>query len=988
MRVLHVSPRRAGATAVGQGAPPATKRFRIAMEQSRSSLSLVSGLLMGAACLLVVFSTPEVARSEEALNEATSLYYRGRYAEAEERFTSAADSSPIASAAGVARCQVAVGQTDEAVKTLAAARKQHADAEVLVSLLAQIEFGRGDYDAADTLIAATLQLNPENLRARWLRAELHRLRGQLDEAKQGYEWFVDYYNGHYEDIKNPEDLRYIGLAAAQYARWTGNHDQFSFLVNDLYPDALALDEEYWPAHLESARLFLEKFNELEADRSLQEAMKVNAGSADIHAALAQMALQKADLAKATVAVERALEINPHHLHAQLLKADIQLHSFEPSAAVPILEGALKLCPVAEHTLGRLAAARGCVEGLKKPREDSELGRLVKEAIARNPHAGDFFEALGQALDTLRHYPEAAHFYSEAERVMPKQVTVPGKLGWVYMRLGKEEEARPILERAFDVNFGDARVLNGLEVLEVLDGYETIETEHFLIRFDPEHDKLLAEYVARHLEAMYPVICGRLGYFPQEKSLFEIFNKAKNTSGHGWFSARMVGLPHIHTIGACGGQMVAMVSPGAMPQRFNWARVVEHEFVHMVNLQQTNFNIPHWFTEALAVYNEGYPRSAAWNEMLVRRVAAGEVFNLDTINQGFIRPTSSEDWQMAYCQAELYAEYLLDRFGDEALAKMLSGYADNLNTPATIRREFEVTVADFEAGYTKYVQKVVDALPALAASKQRGFSELRDAYEQDPQDADRVAELALAYFKRKAYPKAGKLAKEALAIEPAHQGATYVQLRLQLLIGEAGDLIEKIETVLDRDDPHPRLLRLLAKQKYESRDFAAAVELYELGAKRYPDDDVWLKLQARALNQLNEREKLLPILARLSAADPDDPQIRLRLAKFAYDGEDFVEAARWANQVLHIDVMNVDAHYLLARAAEKSDDFETAVREYRVAIELEPEKLSYRMELAKALEKSGDEQKAVEVLQELLERDPDSQEASEMLEQLSGEAAQP
>ena len=96
-------------------------------------------------------------------------------------------------------------------------------------------------------------------------------------------------------------------------------------------------------------------------------------------------------------------------------------------------------------------------------------------------------------------------------------------------------------------------------------------------------------------------------------------------------------------------------------------------------------------------------------MLARRVPQGDVFDLDTINMGFVRPGSSEDWQMAYCQAELYAEYMLARFGDDSLAKMLDCYADNLTTPVAIKRSFGVEQNDFEKGYSAYIKKLVESL---------------------------------------------------------------------------------------------------------------------------------------------------------------------------------------------------------------------------------------------------------------------------------------
>jgi len=942
---------------------------------------------------LIVFVLGAIASAEDApdaptpLEVANRLSLRGKYAEAAEMYAAMEDQALPAVIVGQARCQLAVGRYDEAVKLLQDAVKNQPEDVALVALFAEVELARGNADAARAAVGKAIAKHPDDVRLRYFLAEAERAKQGYSEAlEKQYEWFIDHYNASYKNIEDPEELRCIGLAVAQHARWTQNHDQFSFLVNELYPDALELEESYWQAHYESARLFLEKFNEAEAFKSLQVALRINANSADVHAALAEFHLQKADLDKAKAAIDRARSINPQHLHARQLAADLEFATFEPAKAIPVLEETLSLWPHAKSIKGRLAAARGCVEGLKKPITESKMGAMLPQGDALNSIAGEFFEAMGDSFDILRHYPEAAQYYAEAMRLSPRRVSLPGKLGWVYMRLGEEDKARELFKRAMEINFGNARIKNGVEVLEVLDGYKTLETDHFLIRYDAAKDQLLAEYVARHLEEMYPVICKRLNYFPKEKSLFELFNRAKNTSGHGWFSARMVGLPHIHTIGACGGQMVAMVSPGAIKQKFNWARVVEHEFVHMVNLQQTNFNIPHWYTEALAVLGEGYPRSTTWNEMLARRVPAGKVFNLDTINQGFIRPTSSEDWQMAYCQAEMYAEYLLERFGEDSLGKMLTGYADNLNTPATIKREFGVEVDDFEAGYTAFVQRIVDAIPVAKKASSRKFPELLEHVEEHPDDAVATAELALAYLNRKAYPQAGELARQALELDAKSQGAVYVQLRLRMLIGETENLDEKIEAALDLENPHPRLLRLLAKRKYEGRKFAEAAELYQVGKEKFAGDDIWNKLLGRVYQKLGDDEKLLAVLEDMATADADNWQFPLRIAKIYHDREEYEEAAMWANRVLHVDVMNVDAHYLFARASAKTENFEVAEREYRAAVQIAPDKLEVRLALAKLLVQTGKEDEAREVLEQLLKQAPGQEDALELMEQLGEPAA--
>ncbi|MDH3718238.1 MAG: tetratricopeptide repeat protein, partial [Planctomycetota bacterium] len=623
------------------------------MRQSITSLALC--LL----CLAGFSLATGIASAQDLAEEAVGLYYQGSYAEAEESYRLLAETDAAQSALGIARCQIAVGDYEAARKTLTKAIALQPKWKDVHAQLAQLELDLGEYDAAHKSATAALELDENLPAARWVIAELHRLQGRLDEADKAYNWFVDYYN-RTDQFTDPEALHYVGLAAAQFARWNRLHDQFDFLVNQLYPDALKIRKDFWPARREAGRLFLEKYNQADAAVDLQAALNINSNAAQLHADVARLALQNYELEKAKKSIERALEINPNLLAAHQLRADVEFANFEPAAAEKILEQALKLNPVSEATLGRLAAARGCTDGLNKDPAGTRMGEVIQQVLHRNPHAGAFYEALAESLDTMRRYPQAAHFFNESIRVMPRLVGAYGKLGLVHMRLGDETEARTALEKAFDVDFGNVRVKNSLEVLDVLATYETLETEHFLIRFDPQHDKLLARYMADYLEEVHPQLCALMGYEPPDKSLFEVFNRAKNTRGHGWFSARMVGLPHIHTIGACAGKMVAMVSPGDMEKDFNWARVVKHELVHVINLQQTNFRIPHWFTEALAVYNEGYPRPPTWNAMLARRVPAGKTFNLQTINLGFIRPSTSEDWQMAYCQAELYAEYKVEK----------------------------------------------------------------------------------------------------------------------------------------------------------------------------------------------------------------------------------------------------------------------------------------------------------------------------------------
>ncbi|HEY2882942.1 MAG TPA: tetratricopeptide repeat protein, partial [Pirellulales bacterium] len=737
-------------------------------------------LQFGGLAVAILFGAPGAGSlavdesSSAGQSAARRLLLTGKYAEAEESYELVKSQYPIEAALGIARCHLARGENDQATATLNAIIKIDPTAAAPHAELASIALERGQFDMGRKEAESAVKLDQNNLAAHWALAELDRLTGRLKAANDGYKWLVDYHN-RTEKIDDPGTLRFIGLAAAQFARWNRLSEQFKFLVNDFYPDLIEQNKDYWPAHLDAGMLYLEKFNQSEAAAEFHKAAAINPNAAEVHAALAALAIQTYDLAEAQREITRAIEINPHLLWAHQLQADVQLANFDPAKAIETLKAALKLNPISDETLGRMAAAIIGQDGLKAEPTEADLTgekssprlrKLIGEVNQRNAHAGSFYEAAGDGLELLRRYPAAATFYRMANEKLPQLVGPLGKLGMIEMRLANESAAEKVLKVSFEIDPFNVRVSNTLKVLEVLTGYATLETEHFVIKFDRGQDEILAKYVSRFLENdVFPSLCRTLGYTPQGKTLFEIFSRAKNTDGHGWFSARMVGLPYVGTVGACAGRMVALQSPNDTKNKFNWARVVQHEFVHVVNLQQTNFNIPHWFTEALAVHNEGYPRPPAWDDLLAQRFKADQLFDLETINTGFIRPKSSTEWTLAYCQALLYAEYMLSRFGDDALAKMLAAYADNLPTRDALSRAFSVSQEEFEHGYQEYLKKLVAGLPKKPAEEPTDLAELEAAHRKQPADQNLAARLALVYLRQDSAFQARSLAEEVLKQDP-------------------------------------------------------------------------------------------------------------------------------------------------------------------------------------------------------------------------------
>ena len=453
--------------------------------------------------------------------DARRLLLHGNYAEAAEAYEPLIDKHPVEAAIGFAHCAAAVGKTDEAVAKLTAAARQHPEAAALQSELALLAFDRGDYPAATEAATAAIKLDAQQLPARWVTAELHRTAGRMNEANAAYLWLVDFHKAH-SKLKNSDALRWIGLAEAQYSRWNRLPQHFSSLVNDLYPRAIELDPDYWPAHYEAGLLFLEKYNASEAAKEFKQALAINPSSAEAHVALAN--LRAANLRFA--GGESGRRSSSRNQSATRPGLASQSRSAPVEFRVRRGDGCFGSRLSSIHSRRKRSAGwrlRAAREGLRDDLAGTQLGKLIDETVARNPHAGDFFVAVADTFDPLRRYPAAARYYRRAIEVMPELAEVRGQLGLVYMRLGQEVEAEKILKEAFDIDPFNVRVNNTLEVLEVLDGYAVLETEHFVIKFDRGRDELLAKYAAQFLEEdVYPDLCRKLAYKPQGKSLFEIF----------------------------------------------------------------------------------------------------------------------------------------------------------------------------------------------------------------------------------------------------------------------------------------------------------------------------------------------------------------------------------------------------------------------------------------------------------------------------------
>ncbi len=362
---------------------------------------------------------------------------------------------------------------------------------------------------------------------------------------------------------------------------------------------------------------------------------------------------------------------------------------------------------------------------------------------------------------------------------------------------------------------------------------------------------------------------------------------------------MVGLPFLGTVAASTGQIVAIVSPGEtqVHGNFPWARTLKHEMTHVFNLQQTGYNIPHWFTEGLAVYNEKIPRPYRWVLLLRRRAAAGTLMNLDNINAGFARAMGGDECNLAYCQSELYVEYMISLAGADVLKKTVAAYSETSSTTDVISRVFGRSKAAFERGYAAFLRKQIDAAPVLSEA-----------------EAGKLSREASARLKAEKYDEAAALYAKGERLDPANPQWAAGRAKVFFAAGRKRDLAQALTHFAELEPNDLPSREKLASLSLDLGDATAARRWATAALEINVERAAAHRLLAAAYVKLTELDRAIDEFTLAVEIDPENLAQRFDLA----DAQLQMHKPAEAKQVLH-ELLRRDPKYPNAAALLESLD---------------------------------------------------------------------
>ena len=847
---------------------------------------------------------------------------RGNYAEALAGYDELAKEKLPLAFAGQAACYRAQGEYAKARAALDAGLKAVPGDPDLLAHRADLLFALGKWDDATKDAAAALKARPDHVLARWVRARVLRDGGDLAAADTAMRWFVKTYTdaaASEKEITDSEALLIVARAGVENATTHNKPQQFKFILTEVLRDALKHDPDCWQAEYLSGRLFLDKHNRADAANSFDAALEINPKAADALVGKGLVALERMDFAEAERQADLALKVNPGHPPALRLKADVRFAEADSASAEKLLNAAKAVNPRDEATLARLAAIRH-LSGDK-----AGFTVLAKEVEGFDAKPAEFYTELGTIFTDTRNFATGAECFEKAIALRPAEPRAQAGLGLLLYMQGREAEAAAALKAAMKADPFNVKVDNALTVLDELAEYATTETPHFVIRFDRKNDKVMAAFLADVLEETYAELAKWYGFAPRDKLLVEVFARRQMFSGR---IATLPGLPGA-VQGACTGPLLVLPSPradgGVRP--YNWAVVVRHELTHAFNLLQTAHRAPIWLTEGLAVRAENTKRFGQAAPLLRDRVAAGTAFNLDTIARAYKRFHQPADVVLAYYQGLLYVEYIVQTYGEPAVAKLLEAFKTAGDTATALKAALGVEKAAFEAGYRKYLEQVVTAATPRRPDKVMTFAELEAAHRAAPDDLDTAARLAGEYLRRDKPAEAKALADAVRAKDKGHPAAAIVSARLLTRAKDADGAKAVLEAAAAAHPDDARVLLELGKLEFALKDYDKAAAALERGRKAAPAEADWLGLLARVYDLAKKPDALAGVLADAALVTPDDLALHLRLAKLYANLDRPADAERVARRALHLDVLSAEARDLLfaALAAQKKN---AAIQEIR------------------------------------------------------------
>ncbi len=621
----------------------------------------------------------------------------------------------------------------------------------------------GKQEEADSCFQALLALSEEDAGTLTLKAAAAHALGEFKTANRLYREVTQLA----ADAKNTTRWGDLYLQAHQPGE-----------ASALYREAMQIDQEYLPAQLGLAAAQARQFE-----------------------------------SRAREMITDIIRQHPTSVHALLLMAriELELQRVEPARALLSLAESLALeqeLPVLE--VYALQASADLLEGITE-------SSWTTKALERNPHYGGIYEIPAHFYIITYRYREAVDLYRKATRVEPRLADAQSNLGINLLRTNDLNGARHHLELAYEIDPFNTETVNTLRLLDDLDAmrvsYADIHASEsatqqepigrMLLRLDREAADALQPYVEELTANAVRLFTERYDFKLEKPVVVELYHN------HDDFGVRTVSTPGVGLLGVTFGYVLAMDSPKARsPADFHWGSTLWHELAHVFTLEAANHLLPRWFSEGISVYEEWNTGPLPNRELpiqVLQMFESDKFLPVADLDRGFVRPSYEGQVNVSYMQAGLICDFISQRWGHDALKKMLKLFSIGAPTADVISAALEISSTEFDTLFHAHMKEryatILEKLDSWSQLGQIIANSIERSERQDP-------ELLTTDW-----PQIVELGKQRVELYPEFVGNGNAYMPLARALDKQGDVAGALEVRyewFERGGSNPDQLAQLAK----------------------------------------------------------------------------------------------------------------------------------------------------------------------------------
>ena len=682
------------------------------------------------------------------------------------------------------------------------------------------------------------------------------------------------------------------------------------VLENFYDRALEKDPNCREAYLAAGDLAIAKQDyELAAER-YREALKRFGDDPDVHFGLAR-AFYHNDRGEMIRALDAALHVNPRHVPSLVLRAEHQIDAEDYEGAARFLERALDVNPWYPDAWAYRAV-------LAHLANDAEAVRRYRDKAFQhwsdNPRV-DYL--IGRKLSQKYRFEPGAMYQRQALAVDPNYLPAKIQLAQDLLRIG-EDQGWELADEVSEEDRYQVEAYNLVNLRDTMSEFETLTEDGIILRMDKLEAAIYGQRALALLKRAKADLCAKYGVEFDRPVAVELFPEQQD------FAVRTFGMPGGDGfLGVCFGHVITATSP-RLERTSNWEATLWHEFCHAVTLNLTENRMPRWLSEGISVYEE-LQEDPRWGQRMNpeyrRMILEGEMTPVGELSTAFMSPPSPTHLQFAYYQSAMVVEFLVERYGFDALRAILRNLGEGEQINAALAEH---------AGPIKGIERDFEA---FARKRARNLAPELDW--QKPEE------------------------EQIAAAEQWVQENTdnYWALTMQGQI-------------------------LMARQQWQ--EAKGPLEKLMAAYPENVGKDSPYRLLAEVHRNLGEREQEIDMLTQLAARSADATDAYSRLMEVGTEREEWQQVVENGQRYMAVYPMLATVHERIGRATEALGRDEEAVAAYRRLLRLEsgdPVDVNYR--LARLLQEA-DPQAARRHLLEALADAPRFRDGHRLLLEIAGE----